>query len=120
MKTGTMLLRPEKRGPGLRVAALCIFICSSLIFSAGCASFNAGYDFPADQVRNIQLGITSKEEIRNTFGEPWRVGLENGQQTWTYGKYSYRGFKETDAKDLVVRFTEQDIVESYTFSATNR
>jgi hypothetical protein len=81
---------------------------------------NVGYDFPADQVRNIQIGKTSKEEIRNTFGEPWRVGLENGHETWTYGKYNYKGFRETDAMDLVVRFTEEDIVESYTFSATNR
>ncbi len=120
MKTQTMLLGAEKKWPGMLVSALCVTLCSSLLFSAGCANFNVGYDFPADQVKNIQIGITNKEEIRNTFGEPWRLGLENGQETWTYGKYHYRGFKETGAKDLVVRFTEKDIVESYTFSATNR
>ena len=120
MKTGRILLRPEKRWPLLPGAALFIIVCSCLFYSAGCANYNVGYDFPADQVRNIQTGKTSKEEIRRTFGEPWRVGLENGQETWTYGKYRYKGLQETDAKDLVVRFTEQDIVESYTFSTTNR
>ena len=92
----------------------------SFVFSSGCANLNIGYDFPDDQVKNIRIGITTKDEIRTIFGEPWRVGLENGQKTWTYGKYNYSGFKETDAKDLVVRFTEKNIVESYTFSTTNR
>jgi outer membrane protein assembly factor BamE (lipoprotein component of BamABCDE complex) len=119
MKTVTMLMRTEKRKTGLLGAVLCIIICSPLFFSAGCANLNVGYAFPADQVKNIQIGKTNKEEIRTTFGEPWRVGLENGQETWTYGKYHYKGFRETDAMDLVVRFTEEDIVESYTFSATN-
>ena len=96
------------------------FITASFLFSAGCVKMHAGFDFPEDQVQYIQLGETTKEEIRKTFGEPWRIGLENGQETWTYGKYSYSGSTETSAKDLVVRFTENEIVESYTFNKTNR
>ena len=103
-----------------RHALLFLIISMPFIFFSGCATVNVGYDFPDDQVKNIQIGKTSKEEIRTIFGEPWRVGLENGQETWTYGKYRYSGLKETDAKDLVIRFTEKDIVESYTFSTTNR
>lgn len=92
----------------------------SLLFSAGCATMSAGYDFPDDQVQSIEIGKTTKEEIRTIFGEPWRLGLENGQETWTYGKYTYSGTKETGAKDLVVRFNSKNIVVSYTFSKTNR
>lgn len=111
---------PDKRKTGVLPTVLFIIIGVSLLFSAGCATMNAGYDFPSDQVKNIQIGQTTKEEVRTTFGEPWRTGLENGHETWTYGKYTYKGFQETDAKDLVVRFTEKGIVESYTFSTTNR
>lgn len=97
------------------------FIVTIILFtSAGCATMDVGKDFPEEQVINIRIGETTKEEIRRIFGEPWRVGLENGQQTWTYGKYSYSGFRETAAKDLVVRFTDKDIVESYSYSRTNR
>ena len=92
----------------------------TILSVSGCAPMNVGYDFPDEQVINIKIGHTTKNEIRTVFGEPWRVGLENGKETWTYGKYSYRGTQETDAKDLVVRFTDKDIVESYTFSRTNR
>jgi hypothetical protein len=97
-----------------------VWLCILLFLCGGCAAVNVGYDFPDEKVSTIQLGLTTKEEIRAIFGEPWRIGLENGQETWTYGKYSYRGTQETDAKDLVVRFTDKDIVESYTFSKTNR
>ena len=53
------------------------------------------------------------------FGEPWRVGLEDGLETWSYGRYKYRMLSEKDAKDLVVRFTGNNVVESYTFNITN-
>ena len=54
------------------------------------------------------------------FGNPWRTGLEDGRETWSYGQYQYRMFSEKDAKDLVVRFSDDDIVESYTFNINNR
>jgi hypothetical protein len=120
MKKSTTHNFPRRQRTGIAHVLFFLIISMSFIFSNGCASVNVGYDFPADQVKNIQIGITAKEDILTIFGEPWRVGLENGQETWTYGKYNYSGFKETDAKDLVVRFTENDIVESYTFSTTNR
>jgi len=93
-------------------------ICTAFILIAGCAT--VGHDFPVDQIKNIQIGKTTKEEIRNIFGEPWRVGLEDGQETWSYGQYHYAMFSEKDAKDLVVRFNDKDLVESYTFNTTNR
>ena len=110
----------RRRISGVLPRIIFLTVCMSFVFSSGCANLNIGYDFPDDQVKNIRIGITTKEEIHSIFGKPWRVGLENGFETWTYGKYRYSGLKETDAKDLVVRFTEKDIVDSYTFSTTNR
>ena len=120
MKPLTLYSSSAVNRPNLLPFFLCIAITFFLVFSAGCASVNVGYDFPDDQVKSIQIGETTKEDIRTIFGEPWRTGLENGQETWTYGKYNYSGTRETAAKDLVVRFTEKNIVESYTFSKTNR
>lgn len=120
MKPLTLYSSSAVNRPNLLPVFLCIAITFFLVFSAGCASVNVGYDFPDHQVKNIQIGNTTKEDIRTIFGEPWRTGLENGQETWTYGKYNYSGTRETAAKDLVVRFTKKNIVESYTFSKTNR
>ena len=95
------ILNPLKASPlKMQISSLAgIFVILSLLLSVGCVKLHVGFDFPEDQVQSIQLGKTTKEEIRKTFGEPWRIGLENGLETWTYGKYTYSGSTETSAKD---------------------
>jgi len=117
MNTSEKLFLSAKYENSLRFGLLLISIAVLLVFSAGCAT--VGHDFPSDQVKNIRIGHTTKEEVRAMFGEPWRVGLENGLETWSYGNYRYQMFSEKDAKDLVIRFAGDDIVESYTFNTTN-
>ena len=116
-KTGMTVQSPRKRY-ALSRHLFFIITCLSLLLPGGCAT--VGHDFPVDQVKNIQVGKTTKKEISSMFGNPWRTGLEDGRETWSYGQYQYRMFSEKDAKDLVVRFTDDDIVESYTFNINNR
>ena len=87
-----------------------------ILFFSGCATI--GQDFPASKVSEIETGMTTQDEIRTMFGSPWRIGLEDGQRTWTYGNYSYGLFVEKKAKDLVIRFDDKNVVASYTFSTT--
>ena len=84
--------------------------------AGGCAT--VGRDFPSSGVTAIQMGQTTQQQVRELFGDPWRVGVEDGRPTWTYGRYRYKLFGETQTKDLVVRFDEQNRVHSYTFSTT--
>lgn len=92
-------------------------VWAALLTAVACAT--AGYDFPSDRAHDIQTGETTKNEIRTIFGSPWRVGLEDGQQTWTYGKYKYKLFGNSSTKDLVIRFNAQDIVSTYSFNTTD-
>lgn len=95
------------------VLALSLF---SLLFSAGCAT--VGQDFPVLSVSEIKVGTTTQDEIRAMFGSPWRVGIEDGQTTWTYGKYRYGIFDGKSATDLLIRFDRNNVVSSYTFNTT--
>ena len=92
------------------LVALFMFSCAS------CAT--VGRDFPVDRVSDIRIGETTQKEIRAMFGPPWRVGIEDGQRTWTYGKYRYSAFRASSTQDLVVRFNDRDVVASYTFNTT--
>jgi hypothetical protein len=95
-------------------------ICGVLLFSLfvlnGCATI--GHDFAFEQVPNVQIGKTTQAQVQAMFGLPWRTGVEDGKQTWTYGKYYYSLFSETSAQDLVVRFDNNGIVTSYTYNTT--
>jgi len=93
-------------------------ILTTLLLSASCAT--VGRDFPVTRVPDIRIGETTQDQIREMFGTPWRVGIENGQRTWTYGKYRYRAFSEASTQDLVVRFDERNTVVSYTFNTTEQ
>jgi outer membrane protein assembly factor BamE (lipoprotein component of BamABCDE complex) len=83
----------------------------------GCMT--VGREFPAQRVANLEIGATTREQVRGLFGTPWRTGVEDGQQTWTYGHYHYALLGDTRTKDLVVRFDAHDVVASYTFNSTD-
>ena len=105
---------PKRNGNFLCAIFWCFIVV--MLFLASCAT--VGRDFPADRVSEIKIHQTTRDDIGAIFGPPWRVGIENGQQTWTYGRYHYRLFGETSTKDLVVRFDKQGIVVSYSFNRT--
>ncbi|MGR9114451.1 MAG: outer membrane protein assembly factor BamE domain-containing protein [Gammaproteobacteria bacterium] len=85
---------------------------------SGCAS--VGQNFAASRVMEIKIGQTTQRDIREIFGEPWRVGIEDGNKTWTYGKYKYSLFGSDETEDLVIRFDTNGIVRSYTFNTTRK
>ncbi len=115
MKTRNItLFRPDTRcNPVLRAFLLCSVV---VLLFAGCAT--VGRDFPDFRVSEIQINQTTQSEIRSMFGSPWRVGIEDGQPTWTYGRYRYQAFGPASTKDLVIRFDNRGTVTSYTFNTT--
>jgi len=99
------------------LAALTLLLFVAALGLGGCATI--GRDFPAARVGDIRLQQTTQEEIHAMFGEPWRVGVEDGQRTWTFARYRYKLFGQPNTRDLVVRFNDQGIVVSYTFNTTD-
>jgi len=84
---------------------------------AGCMTI--GRDFPTQHVSQLEIGTTTRAQVRELFGTPWRTGVEDGQPTWTYGHYRYALLGTTRTRDLVVRFDAADVVASYTFNSTD-
>jgi outer membrane protein assembly factor BamE (lipoprotein component of BamABCDE complex) len=104
---------------GCRVLCFVLLLGGSAVltvFPAGCAT--VGRDFPVSHVSEIEKGKTTQDQIRTLFGPPWRVGVEDGETTWTYGKYRYTLLGQKEAQDLVIRFDNRNVVSSYTFSTT--
>ncbi|HEY5657317.1 MAG TPA: outer membrane protein assembly factor BamE [Myxococcota bacterium] len=95
---------------------------AALVLIASCAlagCLNVGQEFPVAPVKKIQIGKTTQDDVRAMFGEPWRTGIEDGQRTWTYGRYRYSVFAPAATRDLVVRFDTRGLVTSYTFNSTH-
>lgn len=93
-----------------------ILVGLSLLLVVGCAT--VGRDFATHNVDQIEVGETTRSDIQEMFGEPWRTGIEDGKRTWTYGKYRWSAFGEAETTDLVVRFNKDGRVSSYVYNTT--
>ena len=91
-------------------------LAAVLVTLVGCAS--VGRDFATHNVDQITIGETTRAEIQEMFGEPWRTGIEDGKRTWTYGKYRWSVFGDDETTDLVVRFNNDGTVSSYVYNTT--
>jgi hypothetical protein len=66
----------------------------------------------------VVKGKTTKAQVLAMYGDPFRVGFENGDAKWTYGYYHYRLFGETETKDLDISFDRNGVVSSCTYSSS--
>ena len=93
-----------------------LILCAIAALAVGCMT--VGEDFAVGKVTGLQIGKSTREEVKKLFGEPWRTGLEDGTPTWTYGYYKYNVIGASQTRDLVIRFDDHGVVRSYTFNST--
>jgi outer membrane protein assembly factor BamE (lipoprotein component of BamABCDE complex) len=94
-----------------RLALLC-----ALAFASACATI--GTNFDSTQLSWLKANESAKADVLAKLGQPWRVGLDSGDQTWTYGYYEYRAFSDSNSKDLVIHFTPEGKVKSYSLNTS--
>lgn len=98
-------------------ASLRAGICVAAALWLGCAS--VGRDFPVQPVRQLEIGTTTRADVQRMFGDPWRMGVEDGQRTWTYALYRWSLFGGATTRDLKIRYDGHGVVRSYTFSSSD-
>ena len=87
-----------------------------LLACQGCATM--GRDFNSTSTDWIKAGETDKTTLLSKLGDPFRVGMDAGDPTWTYGWYKYSLFGESVTKDLVIRFDGAGKVKSFTLNTS--
>lgn len=81
---------------------------------SGCGLLVVGWEFPSPTKDMIQPGKTTKAELTRFFGEPYQVGMDSGDLTWSW----FYGTKHSQGeltKELTVRFDDKGVVRSYSF-----
>ena len=92
----------------LTVMALAVFLVS-----AGCGT--TGKDFNEAGFQKIVNGTTTKQELKYLFGPPFKTGVQNGRETWTYEFNEYRLFGSNRTKDISIVFNPDGTVKSHQF-----
>jgi len=93
-------------------------ISVTVLALAVCGCITVGRDFRSSDFSWIVANKTTKDQVHRVLGEPFRVGVESGMTTWTYGYYRYRVGGQTRTKDLVLYFKPDGTVSSFTFNTS--
>jgi hypothetical protein len=85
------------------------------LFLAACGT--VGKNFNDEMVTEIKPHATTKTEILDWFGVPFKEGVENGNTMWTYQYDQYNALGEPKSKDLVILFDSKDVVKAYRYTS---
>src|SRR5712692_2627733 len=96
-------------------AFLAGIVLGAALLTAGC--FTVGSNFVSAPVKRIEKGVTTKTEIKKYFGDPFRTGLDDGYESWTYVYNRWSPFSKARSKDLYIVFNKDGTVRSYTFNS---
>jgi hypothetical protein len=98
----------------MRTPALLALITAAGLM-AGCAT--VGNDFPDDFASHLTIGKTTRAQVEQTLGKPFRTGLDSGSPSATYMYYHLGLFVDPVTKDLTVTYAPDGTVKSYTFNS---
>ena len=68
----------------MRSGWLGAIVVAAVLGSAACGAFSTGKEFPSPKRDTLRNGETTRAELEKTFGPPTQVGVENGDESWTW------------------------------------
>ena len=93
-----------------------VIVVAIVLISNGCGT--VGKSFNVSKVETIVNGTTTQSDIKKMFGEPFKIGIQNGQPIWVYEDHHYSIIGEETSKDLIIIFSPNGIVHSYQFMSS--
>ena len=64
-----------------------VIVVGIVLISNGCGT--VGKSFNISEAESIVNGITTQSDIKKMFGEPFKIGIQNGQPIWVYEDHHY-------------------------------
>ena len=86
-----------------------LLFCFSM--TLGCGTL--GNKFDLNQVETIENGKTTREDIALTFGQPFKVGIQNSHPIWVYEESKYQVIGDGVSKSLIVEFDDNGVVRNH-------
>ena len=91
---------------------------SCIMFFTGCATtYKIGNKFEVVNVKQIEIGTTTLEQILTMFGDPWRKGISNGNIVYTYTDeeitFHLDDTVNKKGNTLIIEFDQHNVVKNY-------
>ena len=104
----------------LKLSNLIIIVLVVGLFTFCATTYKIGKQYSTEHVAKIIIGKTSENDIITFFGDPWKIGILNGNVVYTYC-YEEIVFHHDDSVDkngntLIIEFDENKNVMNYYFN----
>ena len=93
-----------------------VIVVGIILISNGCGTI--GKNFNTSKIESIVNGITTRSDIKKMFGEPFKIGIQNGQPIWVYEDHHYSIINNDTSKDLIIIFSPDGTVQSHQFMSS--
>ncbi|MFQ5450047.1 MAG: outer membrane protein assembly factor BamE [Nitrospinaceae bacterium] len=93
------------------IVVLGILVGSLLL--AGCGT--TGKAFKEDRFEKIVNGSTTRQEVEELFGKPFKKGFQNGKEVWVYEFNKYRFIGTDTSKNIFVVFDDSGVVQTHQY-----
>ena len=89
-----------------------------IILLSGCVTtYKVGKMFKVENVKKIEIGKTTQQEVVEMFGEPWREGISNGNDVYIYTDeqiiFGVDDRVDRKGNTLLIEFDNNKIVKNY-------
>ncbi len=76
-----------------------------------------GRDYDTTHLADIQNNVTTKDQVKQWFGDPYQVGQSDNLLMWTYQFDGYNSMNKDESKELVLLFDDSGIVKAYRYAS---
>ena len=103
-----------------KLSNLIIIVLAIGLFTFCATTYKIGKQYSTEHVAKIIIGKTSEKDVITYFGDPWKIGILNGNVVYTYC-YEEIVFHHDDSVDkngntLIIEFDENKNVLNYYFN----
>ena len=108
----------------VKLSNLIIMVLIVGLFTSCATTYKIGKQYSTEHVAKIIIGKTSEKDIITYFGDPWKIGIINGNVVYTYC-YEEIVFHLNDSVDkigntLIIEFDENRKVLNYYFNVPGK
>ena len=104
----------------LNLSRLIIIVLVAAFLNSCATTYIIGKQYSTENVTRIIIGKTSEKDIISFFGDPWKIGILNGNVVYTYCYeeivFNYDDSVEKNGNTLIIEFDENRKVINYYFN----
>jgi len=108
----------------IRLNNVIMIVFVAVLLNSCATTYKIGKQYATEHVAKIIIGKTSENDILSYFGDPWKIGIMNGNTVYTYCYeeivFNHDNSVDNNGNTLIIEFDENKNVLNYYFNVPGK